>query len=285
MRKSKKIRNLWRKNQWIKNLWSKSQLKRKQKIKNQLRKNRRRKNQNKNKQWVRKRGQKQRDKKRMFLKRKINQLIKRRKIIREQMKFSWQWCKLNINHLPRKIKMEIREPKRDQTLLNQIGDAAREVEVVVVVNEVTEEAWLLIKEMMTTLVKRIKLPMRLLRQNKMLLLLTITLNQLKRKRNQMKKNHKLNRRNQRPPKSPSKASKMLWKLRIKKFKRKRNKKRRNKLRNHLIQTTFWRQCLVEHKWLKSKSKIRSQRRLIRIPKEVVVEVIKVNVAEDAEASS
>lgn len=36
--------------------------------------------------------------------------------------------------------MEIREPKRDQTLLNQIGDAAREVEVVVVVNEVTEEA-------------------------------------------------------------------------------------------------------------------------------------------------
>ena len=102
-------------------------------------------------------------------------------------------------------KMEIREPKRDQTLLNQIGDAVREAEVVVVANEVTEVAWLLIKEMITILVKRTKLLMQHLRQNKMLLLLTTTLNQLQRKRNQ---NHNLNRRNQKPLRNQSKASKM-----------------------------------------------------------------------------
>jgi hypothetical protein len=139
-----------------------------------------------------KRDQKRQDKKTRLLIRKINQLNKRRKNIWEQMRFSWQWCRLNKNHQRKKNKIEIRKAKRDHKLLNKVEDEVNEAEVVDVAKEAIEEVWKLINETINTLVKKIGRQNRHLNQNKKVHHLTTSSIQLPRIRSLKTKNLKLN---------------------------------------------------------------------------------------------
>ena len=85
----------------------------------------------------------------------IKNLNRRKKIIREQMKFSWPWCRLSKNHLP-KIMIRIRMRIGGLKLLNQTEDVDRGAEDVDVVKEVIEEALDLIKEMSKAITKNTK---------------------------------------------------------------------------------------------------------------------------------
>jgi len=168
-----------------------------------------------NKFLEKKRGQKLRDKMRHLLRRKFNRLNKRKKTILELMKFSWQWCRLSINLQPKKMKLEIKKILRDQILPNLVEVAVREEEVVVVANEVTEEAWLSNNEMINKLVRKIGRLSQRRYQNKKDPHLMISSILPQRIKSQKKRSLKLNKRNQRPLNSLRLALRMSWKPRTK----------------------------------------------------------------------
>ena len=78
-----------------------------------------------------------------------------KKIIQEQMKFSWPWCRLNKNHL-QKIMIRIRKRIGGHKLRNQTEVVDRGAEDVDAVREVIEEVLDLNKEMSIAITKNIK---------------------------------------------------------------------------------------------------------------------------------